>query len=208
MTTYRRIPVTLVLVDTGPLITLAACNRLELLDVFSKPIRIVDVVRAECLRHPDRVGAAALASWFENIDGKHIDIVTTPFLDDWIDAVEHEKAGDTATPSKQIGDAAIAYVLSGLARQKTSQEIVLLLLEDSALGDGVIKNIHPQVFALSTRAFLTVLENYGIIPSAAAILLDVAAAGRKVAPYRVERPGRMDQNARSEWTSSLKRPLT
>jgi hypothetical protein len=91
-----------------------------------------------------------------------------------------------------------------LARQKSNSETILLLLEDSVLGDGVIRNMHPSVFALSTRAFLNVLENYAVIPSAAAILREVADAGRKVAPYRVERPGKIDGGTRSEWTSGLK----
>jgi hypothetical protein len=82
----------------------------------------------------------------------------------------------------------------------------LLLLGDAAFGDGVVRNTHPSVLALSTRTFLTTLENYGIITSAAAILQEVADAGRKVAPYRVERPGRLDDGARSKWTSALKPP--
>jgi hypothetical protein len=60
--TYRRVPVTLVLVDSGQLITFAACGRLDLLDVFERPIRIVDVVRAECLRYPGRLGHAAISA--------------------------------------------------------------------------------------------------------------------------------------------------
>lgn len=45
MNTFRRIPVTLVLVDAGPLISLAACGRLDLLDSFDKKVRVVDVVK-------------------------------------------------------------------------------------------------------------------------------------------------------------------
>jgi hypothetical protein len=78
---YRQIPVSLILVDTGPLITLAACNRLELLGAFARPIRIVDVVRAECLRHADRIGTKELAYWFQQIDGKTVDVIATPFME-------------------------------------------------------------------------------------------------------------------------------
>ena len=174
--------------------------------MFERPIRIVDVVRAECLRYPGRLGHDALAAWFQQIDGERIDVIKTPFLAMWNDAVAKEVAGDTTFPSRQIGDATQTFVMSGMARMKPSSEKILLLLEDAAFGDGVVRNTHPSVFALSTRAFLTTLENYGIITSAAAILQEVADAGRKVAPYRAERPGRLDVGARSEWTSALKPP--
>lgn len=50
MNTFDRIPVDLVVVDSGPLISLALAGELELLKSFRRPIRILDVVREECTR--------------------------------------------------------------------------------------------------------------------------------------------------------------
>jgi hypothetical protein len=55
-------------VDSGPLISLAACGRLGLLGSFSRPIRIADVARAECVRDLEKVGASRLADRFSGLD--------------------------------------------------------------------------------------------------------------------------------------------
>jgi hypothetical protein len=60
----RGLPIQVVISDTGPLISLAACDRLSLLWIFSRPIRFTDVVKAECLRFPGKIGAGTLADWF------------------------------------------------------------------------------------------------------------------------------------------------
>lgn len=41
-------PVDIVISDARPLITLAVIDRLDLLDLFQRPILIPDVVKAEC----------------------------------------------------------------------------------------------------------------------------------------------------------------
>ena len=79
----------------------------------------------------------------------------------------------------------------------------LLLLEDSRFGDGAIRLGYPEVYALSTRAFLTTLQNFGRIPSALDILREIIAAGRTVSPYVVDRPGRLGLGTKSQWTDSL-----
>jgi hypothetical protein len=192
-----------VLVDSGPLISLAVCNRLELLDSFSRQVRIVDVVKAECLREMNKVGAAALEPWFQQLDGKKYAVEPTPLLDDYIAAVKQEEEGDQTRPSQQIGDAAIALAIRRFSLPAGKPEVVLLLLEDSRFGDGTIRLIHPEVYALSTRAFLTTLQNFGRIPSAVDVLREIIAAGRTVSPYTVDRPGRLGPGTKSQWTDSL-----
>jgi len=58
MNTYVRVPITVVVVDSGPVISLAVCGRLDLLRSFSRPVRIADVARAECVRDLEKLGAA------------------------------------------------------------------------------------------------------------------------------------------------------
>lgn len=201
--TFRRIPVTLVLVDAGPLISLAACDRLDLLDSFDKKVRVVDVVKAECLRHPDKIGGAALSAWFGKLDGHRYGIEPTPLLDDWLEAEAQEAAGDVTKPTQQIGDAAVALAVRRFSLPASSPEVILLLLDDSRFGDGLIRLRNPELYALSTRAFLKTLENFGRIPSAMDVLRSIIAAGRNPSPYNVDRPGRIGAGTKSEWTSAL-----
>ncbi len=79
MTSRRAVPVEVVVADAGPLVSLAACDRLALLEVFGRPVRVPDVVRAECLRFPDRVGAETLARWFAS-PGAGVRVMPTPLL--------------------------------------------------------------------------------------------------------------------------------
>lgn len=198
-----RIPVTLVVVDSGPLISLAACGRLDLLDNFSRPVKVPDVIRAECLRHPEKIGANALAAWFASFDGTRREVLATPFLALWEQAVRAEEAGDTTHPSSQIGDAAITWVLGRLPYVVKPEPVVLVLLEDGPFGDGALRQGHPEIHALSTRAFLQTLQNYGRIPSAMAVFQDIVAAGRRLAKYMVDRPGIVDGRNRTIWTTPL-----
>ena len=66
MNSGRRLPIQVVISDTGPLISLAACGQLDLLGEFQRPVRVPDVVKAECLRYPEKIGAATLAEWFSS----------------------------------------------------------------------------------------------------------------------------------------------
>lgn len=203
MNTFTRLPVTLVLADSGPLISLAAAGRLDLLDSFDRPVRIVDVVKAECLRYPDKIGGSVLKEWFDNLDGSRYAIENTPLLDDWLDAVQAEADGDQSRPSDQLGDAALSLAISRFTQPNADAEVVLLLLEDSAYGDNTLRINHPEVYALSTRAFLKTLQNFGRIQSADAVLADILAAGRSVARYGQERPGKIAAGVRSQWTDPL-----
>jgi hypothetical protein len=203
MNTYVRVPITVVVVDSGPLISLAVCGRLDLLRSFSRPVRIADVARAECVRDLEKLGAAKLADWFVGPDPSVHTVVETPFLRLWEDAVAREEAGDTTRPSKGMGDAAAAWIFSRMALAPQSNEVSLILLEDANLGDVVLRQKFPEVYALSTRAFLQTLQNFGKIASAADIISEIAGAGRGLAKYMADRPGVVGRNTKSTWTDTL-----
>jgi hypothetical protein len=121
---------------------------LDLLDSFSRPVRIIDVVKEECLRYPEQVGFGELQRWFRQLDPERFAIEPTPLLDDWFEAVQQEAAGDRTRPSLQIGDAAIALAISRFSISSPRNEVVLVLLEDSAFGDGILRRRYPEVYAL------------------------------------------------------------
>ncbi|AZO23612.1 hypothetical protein EJ070_25015 [Mesorhizobium sp. M1E.F.Ca.ET.045.02.1.1] len=203
MSDYRRLPVTIVIVDSGPLISLAACHRLDLLGEFKRRVRVTDVVRAECLRYPDKIGAAELASWFQQVDGQKHKVIDTPLLDDWLDAVAQEEAGNTSRPSKGIGDASIAWLIQQINNSEPRDELILLLSDDANFGDVVVRGSHPEVYMLSTRLFLQVLENFGRLQSAQSLYQEIVEAGRNLGRYAVDRPGRVQRGVKSQWTDVL-----
>jgi hypothetical protein len=200
---YRKVPVTVIVVDSGPLISLAACKQLHLLGAFDCPIRIADVAMAECLRDLTKIGAVTLSEWFSSLNGSFYTVIDTPFMQNWLDAVEQEDAGDRSLPSKGIGDAAAAWILNRLASNPWSNELSLLLTEDANFGDVVIPSQNPGVHILSTRAFLRTLQNFHLIPSAAEIVDAIGDAGRNLARYYADRPGRLGPGVRTSWSDPL-----
>jgi hypothetical protein len=114
-----------------------------------------------------------------------------------------EENGDETHPSRGIGDASIAWLIQRLNSTSAQDEIVLMLSEDSAFGDSVIRTRNPEGYMLSTRLFLKTLENFGRVASAEIIIREIAEKGRSVARYAVDRPGKIDPKTRSQWTDAL-----
>jgi hypothetical protein len=207
MNTFKRLPVDIVVVDSGPLISLALAGELELLKCFRRPIRILDVVKAECTRFRDKPGANELSSWFAANENSNYRTIETPgHLQRYLEAVSREEAGATDRPAEGIGDEAITWYLGNVSKLEQGNDVVLVLLEDAPFGDGSLLLQHPEVAAVSTRAFLRTLQNYGIIKSADELVRRVeenSAGERKMSRYMADRPGRLSQNVRSEWKSPL-----
>jgi hypothetical protein len=207
MNTYKKIPVDLVVVDSGPLISLALAGELDLLKSFRRPIRILDVVKAECTRFREKPGANELASWFAvNEESQYKTMRTPGHLQRYRDAVALEEAGATDRPSEGIGDEAITWYITNVAKIEKGNDVVLVLLEDAGFGDGPLLRQTPEVTALSTRAFLRTLQNYGLIASADEVFKRVeenSAGERSVPKYMADRPGRLGPGVRADWKSPL-----
>lgn len=202
MITRRGLPIQLIVADSEPLISLAACDRLELLREFRCPVRVPDVVQAECLRHPDKIGAADLQQWFGALDCPAVEL-PTPFLTAWHQAIAEEASEPDRHTSAGIGDAAVAWLLRQAQLGTVLDSPTLLLTEDGPFGDGVVRDRFPEVQVLSTRALLRTLENVGRIPSAQSVIDEIARAGRQLARYMADRPGRPSSGTRTTWATVL-----
>ena len=202
MNTRRGLPVQVVVSDTGPLISLAACGRLDLFTEFRRPVRVPDVVRAECLRHPGKIGTATLEAWFDPSTCP-AEVLATPFMAAWEKAVPKEEANPELHASLGIGNAALAWLLRQAQAGIGLDVPTLILTEDGPFGDGIVRDRFPEVHVLSTRAFLRTLENFGQIPSAERIIEEIARAGRQLARYMADRPGRISPGVRMTWADAL-----
>jgi hypothetical protein len=205
--TWRKKPVTIIVADSGPLISLACADELELLQAFGRPVVVADVVRAECTRNLGVPGEGRLAHWFGGKGANQFKELHTPFLRVFQDALEKQASGEDVEATRGLGDAAIAWILKNLDRLKTTAgqplpfgrgEIALVLTEDGPFGDGaVLMKRHAHV--LSTREWLKTLERLEVIPSAKAIIAEIQADGRRVPRYMADRPAMLDDGSRSDW---------
>ena len=204
VTQFKRIPIDLVVVDSGPLISLALAGRLDLLKVFRQPIRVLDVAKAECVRFRDKPGANELAAWFVDEEARSYATIETPgHLKRYREAIAKEDAGDTSRPSEGIGDEAITWYVTNISTLEKDRNVLLVLMEDAEFGDGSLRSQNPEVTVLSTRAFLQTLQNYGLVESAEAVIAEIAANARKVAPFNADRPGQLGPGVRADWKVAL-----
>jgi hypothetical protein len=185
MNTWKKRPVTLIVADSGPLISLACADELQLLQTFGRPVVVADIVRNECTRKLGAPGEERLAHWFETAGANQFRELRTPFMSVFTDAMAQEASGANPEASVGLGDAAISWILKNLPRLKTvdglslsvgSDEIALVLTEDGPYGDGPIL-MQRRAHVLSTRQWLKTLERLELIPSSQAIIDEIQAGG-------------------------------
>ena len=194
--------ISLVLPDAGPLISLATADRLDLFDEFVVPIATLDVVRAECL-FMEWEGRGRLERWFGANEAR-IEIISSPIMPAYRQAIARVRDGSDPDAARGLGDAAISWYIANAPFTRPAHTTTLVLTEDAAFGDSRLKR---DVHVLSTRAFLKMLENLGVIESARRILRDIEQGGRTVAPYLADRPALVGAKGRTKsvWVSALKK---
>ena len=199
---HKRKAITLIIPDAGPLITLAIADRLELLQSFSRPVIIMDVVKEECLQKSDAPEYPRLKAWFEKTGHNQMRIMSTPFIAVFKEAAEKSAKGEDAYATQGLGDATIAWFVANISRFHSPDDIGLVLTEDASLGDVALRR---DVHVLSTRAWLQGLENAGVIPSAADVIAAVQANGRSISRYAADRPAVITPGTKSDWIDQTKK---
>ena len=190
----------LVIPDTGPFISLATADRLDLLERFTVPLATMDIVKAECL-YKAWPGRERLEQWLKR-NANRLEIIESPFMDAYAKAMEQERSKLKPEATRGLGDAAIAWYVINAPYIRPEHTTMLVLTEDATFGDKVLGR---DVHALSTRAFLQTLENLKVIKSAKSVLADIERGGRVVAPYMADRPALVGPKKRSKtaWTSII-----
>jgi hypothetical protein len=187
-------PVDLIIPDSGPLISLAHANRLDLIEVFDRPIIIADIVKLECLKKPTTPDFPVLERWFARI-GNRARVVETPMRDAYEAALLRERAGEPRATSG-FGDATLSYMLRRLDIYTAPGSIPLVLIEDERASKLLAR--HEQAHILSTRTWLISLERAGVIPSARDVINEIAHGGRSLSGLQADRPG-VRNEVKSAW---------
>lgn len=175
MTAKRAIRI--VLPDTGPLISLALGDALDLLLLVSDDVRLVltDVVEFEATYRADRYADAAVIRSFLSAHADRVEVVpTTIGTLALADLRRKALAGEQVGLPKDLGELSITNFVISLRIVNPGDPMLVIVEDDwfSANSYSVPGNVH----LLSTSAWLDGLESLGLIASAAAVRTRIQAA--------------------------------
>jgi hypothetical protein len=155
----------LIVTDSGPLITLAVAGSLDVLFLPKLPVIVPDMVRHEVIQDLSKPGAAVVAEWIRLNDPHKLTVATTEVFEEFMLL----RAIHPATKTKNRGEQAAAEVLG---RRLDQQDFgAILLFEDSAVRKtNFLIRLPDSIVVTSTSEFLFGLERGGLLQSALAIL--------------------------------------
>lgn len=155
----------LIVTDSGPLITLAVAGALDVLFLPGLPVIVPDMVRHEVIADLSKPGAMLVADWIRANNPHRLSVAPTEVFEEFMLL----KSINPATKTKNRGEQAAAEVL---ARVLEGQDFgAVLVFEDSAVRKtNFLLRLPDAVVVASTSEFLFGLESRGVIASAQAIL--------------------------------------
>ncbi len=155
----------IIVTDSGPLITLAAADALDALLLPKLPVIVPDMVRFEVIQDLDKPGAREVADWIRANEPHRVRVASTEVFEEF----EVLRRVNLATKTKDRGEQAAAEVLSKELDRKGFGAI--LVFEDSMVRKpNFLIRLPDEVVVTSTSEFLYGLEAHGLHPSAAAVL--------------------------------------
>lgn len=157
--------ISLIVTDSGPLITLAIADALDTLLLPKQRVIIPDMVKFELTRHIDKPGALAIARWIRKNEPGRVYVAST-------EAYEEFNIVLAAKPdalTKGRGEASAAEILARELEQGI--DVGILLFEDSDVRkDNFLVRVPDNVLIMSTSEYLFGMEAGGLINSAMAII--------------------------------------
>ena len=177
--------ISVVVPDTGPLISLGLVGRLDLVDRFNSQILITDAVRTELLEgRPSAPEREALAGWVA-AGGNRLRIVETPsgrLLQRAFDLLDYVPEGRLDHERRKVrremriaGENSIRDLAEEMRGGLVGGTTGLVLFEDRRVRN---MDFGPRVRHLSTWSFALALEALNIIPSADGLFDEIERAGR------------------------------
>jgi len=165
----------LLLPDAGPLITLAYADALDVLFKPGWPVQIVDMVLYEVTRNQTPT-SQAIGAW---ADENKLQILPTKIFQHY----QQAQATGAATPKKSnLGELAVQEAMTNLVLS-SPPPVGVFLFEDHKIARAVFV-LPENCRKVSTRAFLTFLEQKGWLESAAALERKAILNGRNFSQLR------------------------
>ena len=155
----------LIVTDSGPLITLAVAQALDVLLLPGLPVIVPDMVRFEVIRDLSKPGAQEVADWIRLHEGADLRVASSEVFEEY----QLLLAARPATKTSNRGEQAAAEVLSKELAKKDHGAI--LLFEDSGVRkQNFLVRLPDEVLVISTSEFLFGLEAVKLLPSAMDVL--------------------------------------
>ncbi len=172
----------IVVTDTGPLITLAAADRLDYLLIAEIPIFLPDAVLHEATKDIESLGASSILEWRDRHANEVQTVTTEAFL-------RYVQALETAPGRRErdLGERAAIEAIHDAIPLATSEYAILLTEDDKVLRQVLVlqPELSDRIIPVTTRDFLTELEAAGRINSADEVYRAAAAAGRNASPREI-----------------------
>ena len=186
----------LFVVDTGPLITLAAAESLDYLLYPNVPIIIPDALFYEATRDSAKLGAQSIIDWVK-LHHERIEIaVTNTYVN--FDAA---RSVNPRAYEPNLRERASVEVIEEPGPLQGDEKAVLLC-EGTAVTRRIVVRERERIIELSTMDYLKLLEAEQRIQSADAVFDRALAAGG--APSRVEKFGEHDPALREAVRDTLR----
>ena len=155
----------LIITDSGPLITLAVAGSLDALLLPGLPVIVPDMVRHEVIQDLSKPGAILVAEWIRANHSHAVSVASTEIFEEFTVL----KSVNPATKTKNRGEQAAAEVLGKALEDQDFGAI--LLFEDSAVRKtNFLTRLPDCVVITSTSEFLFGLESRGLLQGAQLIL--------------------------------------
>lgn len=180
--------IALFVVDTGPLITLAAAETLDYLLYPNVDLIVPDAVFYEATRDVGKLGAQEILDWVRH-NRPRIEIAVTHAFTNFLALREI----NPRAREPNLGERAAIEVIDDPSRLGEGERAVLLC-EETAVTRRVVVRERSRIVEISTMDFLTILESERRIQSAEAVFERALAAGRS--PSRATRYGEHDPGLR------------
>ncbi len=155
----------LIVTDSGPLITLGVAQALDALLAPGLPVVVPDMVRFEVIRDLSKPGAQEVADWIRSHEGTSLRVASTEVFEEF----QLLSAVKPSTKTAGRGEQAAAEVLGKELANKDHGAI--LLFEDSDVRrQNFLVRLPDEVLVISTSEFLFGLESQELVSSALEIL--------------------------------------
>jgi hypothetical protein len=175
----------LFVVDTGPLITLAAAQSLDYLLFVSADVVIPDAVLYEATHDASRLGAQDIIEWAK---------ARRASIEIAYEAFDAARATIPSFRQPDLGERAAVEVIEEPDRLLGDKRGILLCEETAVLRRVVVRD-RERIVEISTLDFLTILETEQRIQSAEAVFALAEQAGRLAS--RAEKMSAYDEATRT-----------
>ncbi len=178
----ERLKAKVIVTDAGPLITLAAADRLDYLLIAGLPVYLPDAVLHEATKDIESLGARSILEWRD----AHSDRVRTVSTEAFLHYVQDlERA--PGRRERDLGERAAIEAIHDAIALAPAERALLLTEDDKVLRQVLVlePELSDRIIPLTTRDFLVELESAGRINSADEVYRAAEAAGRRASAREI-----------------------